>query len=32
VNKDVQVDVALTHGLNRRTPDLSLGLGLSIRL
>jgi hypothetical protein len=31
VNKDVQVDFSLTHGLNRRTPDLSLAFGLSIR-
>jgi hypothetical protein len=32
VNKDCQVDVMLTHGLNSRSADLSLGLGLSIRL
>ncbi|MGZ5183201.1 MAG: transporter [Ramlibacter sp.] len=32
VNRDVQVDVVLVRGLNRRTPDLSLGMGLSVRL
>jgi hypothetical protein len=32
VNKNVQADVSLTHGLNRRTPDLSVALGLSIRM
>jgi hypothetical protein len=31
VNKDCQVDVMVGHGLNRRTPDLSLGFGISIR-
>jgi hypothetical protein len=31
VNKDCQLDVQLTHGLNHRTPDLSLAFGLSIR-
>jgi hypothetical protein len=31
VNKDCQLDVQLMHGLNRRTPDLSLALGLSVR-
>jgi hypothetical protein len=32
VNKNVQADVLLTHGLNRRTPDLSVAVGLSIRM
>jgi hypothetical protein len=32
VNKDLQLDVSLTHGLNRRTPDLSLAFGLSLRM
>jgi hypothetical protein len=32
INKNVQADVLLTHGLNRRTPDLSVALGLSVRL
>lgn len=31
VNKDCQLDVQLMHGLNRRTPDLSVGIGLSVR-
>lgn len=31
LNKDCQVDVAVTHGLNRRTPDLGLAFGLSVR-
>jgi hypothetical protein len=31
VNKDCQVDVQLVHGLNHRTPDLSLAVGLSVR-
>lgn len=31
LNKDSQLDVQLMHGLNRRTPDLSLGFGLSVR-
>jgi len=31
VNKDCQVDVQLTHGLNHRTPDLGLAFGLSVR-
>jgi hypothetical protein len=31
VNKDCQVDVSLVHGLNRRSPDLSLAFGLSLR-
>lgn len=32
VNRNVQLDAALTRGLNRRTPDLSLTFGLSVRL
>jgi hypothetical protein len=32
VNKDLQVDVSLAHGLNRRSPDLSLAFGLSLRM
>ena len=32
LNKDVQLDAALVRGLNRRTPDLSLTFGLSLRL
>jgi hypothetical protein len=31
VNKDVQVDALVMHGLNRNTPGLSLGFGLSFR-
>ena len=31
VNKDCQLDVSLIHGLNRRTQDLGIGFGLSIR-
>jgi hypothetical protein len=31
VNKDCQVDVQLVHGLNHRTPDLSLAFGVSVR-
>jgi hypothetical protein len=31
VNKDCQLDVFVAHGLNRRTPDLALGFGLSLR-
>jgi hypothetical protein len=31
-NKDCQLDVAVTHGLNRRTPDLGLAFGLSLRM
>ena len=30
-NKDVQVDAYVMHGLNRNTPGLSLGFGLSFR-
>jgi hypothetical protein len=32
VNKNMQADLMLAHGLNRRTPDLSLAVGLSIRM
>jgi hypothetical protein len=32
VNKDVQVDALIMHGLNRNTAGLSLGFGLSFRL
>jgi hypothetical protein len=32
VNKDVQVDAMVVHGLNKRTPDVGLGFGLSVRL
>jgi hypothetical protein len=32
LNKDVQLDAALVRGLNRRTPDLGLTFGLSLRL
>lgn len=32
VNKDCEVDALLMRGLNRNTPDLSLGFGLSFRL
>jgi hypothetical protein len=32
VNKDLQLDAALVRGLNRRTPDLGLTVGLSLRL
>jgi hypothetical protein len=31
VNKDCQLDASLVHGLNRRTPDLSLAFGISVR-
>jgi hypothetical protein len=31
LTKDIQLDAALTRGLNRRTPDLTVGLGLSVR-
>lgn len=31
LNKDCQVDVSVTHGLNHRTPDLGLAFGLSVR-
>jgi hypothetical protein len=31
LNKDSQLDVQLIHGLNRRSPDLSLAVGLSLR-
>ena len=29
--QDIQIDAALTRGLNRRTADLGIGLGLSVR-
>jgi len=32
VNKDLQLDAAVTRGLNHRTPDLGLTFGLSLRL
>jgi hypothetical protein len=32
VNKDCAVDTIVTHGLNHRTPGLTLGVGLSFRL
>lgn len=32
LNKDCQLDVALARGLNRRSPDLRLGVGLSVRM
>ena len=32
LSRDVQLDVALSRGLNRRTPDLSLNIGVSVRL
>jgi hypothetical protein len=31
VSNDAQLDVSLIHGLNHRTPDLSLAFGVSIR-
>jgi hypothetical protein len=31
VNKNCQLDVQLNHGLNHRTPDLSVAFGLSLR-
>jgi hypothetical protein len=31
VSNDAQLDVSLIHGLNKRTPDLSLAFGVSIR-
>ena len=31
VNKDCQLDVAVVHGLNRRSPDLGLAFGISLR-
>jgi hypothetical protein len=31
LNKNCQLDVQLNHGLNRRTPDLSVAFGLSVR-
>lgn len=32
LNRDCQVDFAVTHGLNHRTPDLGLAFGLSLRM
>jgi hypothetical protein len=32
VNRNCQVDVSVAHGLNRRSPDLALGFGLSLRM
>jgi len=32
INKDCQLDLALARGLNRRSPDLRLGAGLSVRM
>jgi hypothetical protein len=32
VNKNCQVDFSVVHGLNRRSPDLSLAFGLSLRM
>ena len=32
IGRNVQADVMLMHGLNRRTPDLSVALGLSVRM
>jgi hypothetical protein len=32
LTKDCQLDLTLAHGLNKRTPDLSVGAGLSVRL
>jgi hypothetical protein len=31
VSNDAQLDVSLIHGLNKRTPDLSLAFGVSVR-
>ncbi|MFS2016339.1 transporter [Massilia sp. CT11-108] len=31
VTNDIQLDAAVSRGLNRRTPDLGIGLGLSVR-
>jgi hypothetical protein len=31
VSNDTQLDVSLIHGLNKRTPDLSLAFGVSVR-
>ena len=31
INDDCQVDFAVTHGLNHRTPDLGLAFGISVR-
>jgi hypothetical protein len=32
VNRNCQVDFAVTHGLNHRTPDLGFAFGLSLRM
>lgn len=32
IDKNIQADFLLTHGLNRRTPDLSVAIGLSVRM
>ncbi|TQK03477.1 outer membrane putative beta-barrel porin/alpha-amylase [Herbaspirillum sp. SJZ107] len=32
IDKDIQADFLLMHGLNRRTPDLSVAIGLSVRM
>jgi hypothetical protein len=32
LTRDSQLDVTLVHGLNHRTPDLSVGIGFSVRL
>jgi hypothetical protein len=32
LNKNVQVDTALSRGLNRRTPDFTWTVGLSVRM
>jgi hypothetical protein len=31
LTKDIQLDAAVIRGLNRRTADLGIGLGLSVR-
>jgi hypothetical protein len=32
IEKNIQADVLLMHGLNRRTPDMSVAIGLSVRM
>ena len=32
IEKNIQADVLLMHGLNRRTPDTSVAIGLSVRM
>lgn len=32
IEKNIQADVLLMHGLNRRTPDMSAAIGLSVRM